>query len=152
MLPQSPEPEAHDKVLDNSRSNWNLEMLAFEERGKPEYPEKKPLGARKRTTTNSTHIFRRGTLVGGERSAPSLLTYLYDVTKRYFWSSFCLVKSRFCGYWYNWRPPRLTIAFVTIETTSTFTVLYFPFFHFRDDSLFLCKNLIEEWFPGRIKF
>ena len=23
-----------------SRSNWNFEMLAFEERGKPEYPEK----------------------------------------------------------------------------------------------------------------
>ena len=23
---QSPEPEAHNKVLDNSRSNWNLEM------------------------------------------------------------------------------------------------------------------------------
>ena len=23
-----------------SRSNWNLEMLVFEERGKPEYPEK----------------------------------------------------------------------------------------------------------------
>ena len=25
-------------------------MFVFEERGKPEYPEKKPLGARKRTT------------------------------------------------------------------------------------------------------
>ena len=24
----------------NSRSNWNLEMLVFEERGKPDYPEK----------------------------------------------------------------------------------------------------------------
>ena len=40
MLAQSTEPEAHDKVLDNSRSNWNLEMLVFEERGKPEYLEK----------------------------------------------------------------------------------------------------------------
>ena len=34
-----------------SRSNWNLEVLVFDERGKPEYPEKtgvpgeKPLGA-----------------------------------------------------------------------------------------------------------
>ena len=37
MLAQSLEPEAHDKALDNSRSNWNLEMLVFEERGKPEY-------------------------------------------------------------------------------------------------------------------
>ena len=24
-----------------SRSNWNLEVLVFKERGKPEYPEKK---------------------------------------------------------------------------------------------------------------
>ena len=24
-----------------SRPNWNLEMLVFEERGKPEYPERK---------------------------------------------------------------------------------------------------------------
>ena len=24
----------------HSRSKWNLEMLVFEERGKPEYPEK----------------------------------------------------------------------------------------------------------------
>ena len=28
-----------------SGSNWNLAVLVFEERGKPEYPEKKPLGA-----------------------------------------------------------------------------------------------------------
>ena len=35
---QSPEPEAHDKVLDNPRSNWNLKMLVFEERGKLETP------------------------------------------------------------------------------------------------------------------
>ena len=34
VLAQSPEPEAHNKVLDSSRSNWNLEMLGFEERGK----------------------------------------------------------------------------------------------------------------------
>ena len=33
----------------NSRSNWNLEMLFFEERGKPELPGEKPLGARTRT-------------------------------------------------------------------------------------------------------
>ena len=34
VLAQSPEPEAHDEVLDNSRLNRNLEMLVFEERGK----------------------------------------------------------------------------------------------------------------------
>ena len=27
-------------IGDTFRSNWNLEMLIFEERGKPEYPEK----------------------------------------------------------------------------------------------------------------
>ena len=33
-----------------SRSNWNLEVLVFEEKGKPEYPEKtEPHGAKKRT-------------------------------------------------------------------------------------------------------
>ena len=33
-----------------SRSNWNLEVLVFEEKGKPEYPEKtEPNGAKKRT-------------------------------------------------------------------------------------------------------
>ena len=52
MLAQSPEPEAHDKVLDNSRSSWNLEMLVFGERGKPEYPEKN-LSEQRREPTNS---------------------------------------------------------------------------------------------------
>ena len=53
---QSPQPEAHDKVLDNSRSNWNLEMLVFEERGKPEDPEKNLSEQGREPTTNSTHI------------------------------------------------------------------------------------------------
>ena len=42
-----------------SRSNWNLEMLVFEERGKPEYPEKNLSEQRREPTTNSTHIWRR---------------------------------------------------------------------------------------------
>ena len=40
----------------NSGSKWNLETLVFEERGIAEYSEKKPLGARREPTTNSTHI------------------------------------------------------------------------------------------------
>ena len=56
VLAQSPEPEAHDKLLDNSRSNWNLEMLAFEERGKLENPEKKLSEQGREPTTNSIHI------------------------------------------------------------------------------------------------
>ena len=38
-------------------SNWTLEMLVFEERGKPEYPEKNLSEQRREPTTNSTHIW-----------------------------------------------------------------------------------------------
>ena len=41
-----------------SGSNQNLEMLVFEERGKPEYPEKNLSEQRREPTTNSTHILR----------------------------------------------------------------------------------------------
>ena len=40
----------------DSRSNWNLEMLVFEERGKPEHPEKNLSEQGRESTTNSTHI------------------------------------------------------------------------------------------------
>ena len=36
-------------------SNWNLEMLIFEERGKPENPEKNLWEQSKEPTTNLTH-------------------------------------------------------------------------------------------------
>ena len=42
--------------LPDSWSNWNLEMLVFEGRGKPEYPEEK---LRREPTANSTHIWRQ---------------------------------------------------------------------------------------------
>ena len=42
-----------------SRSNWNLEMLVFVDRGKPENPEKNLSQQRQEPTTNSTHIWRR---------------------------------------------------------------------------------------------
>ena len=45
--------------LPDSWSNWNLKMLFFEERGKPEYPEKNLSEQRREPTTNSTHIWRR---------------------------------------------------------------------------------------------
>jgi len=35
---------------------WNLEVLVFEERGNPEYPEKNLSEKRREPTTNSTHI------------------------------------------------------------------------------------------------
>ena len=40
------------------RSNWNLEVLVFKERGKPEYPEKNLSEQRREPATNSTHIWR----------------------------------------------------------------------------------------------
>ena len=45
--------------LPDSWSNWNFEMLDFEERGNPEYPEKNLSEQRREPTTNSTHIWRR---------------------------------------------------------------------------------------------
>ena len=39
------------------RSNWNLEVLVFEERGKPGVPGGKPLGAEKEPTTNLARIW-----------------------------------------------------------------------------------------------
>ena len=46
------------KVSIRSRSNWNLEVLVFKERGKLEYPEKNLLEQVREPTTNSTHIWR----------------------------------------------------------------------------------------------
>ena len=43
----------------DSWSNWNLGMLVFEERGKPEYPEKNLLEQGREPTTNSNHMWRR---------------------------------------------------------------------------------------------
>ena len=45
--------------LPDSWSNWYLEMLVFEERGKPEYPEKNLSEQGREPTTNSTHTWRR---------------------------------------------------------------------------------------------
>jgi len=45
--------------LPDSWSNWNLEILVFEERGKPEYREENFSEQRREPTTKSTHIWRR---------------------------------------------------------------------------------------------
>ena len=39
-----------------SRSNWDLDVLVFEERGKLKYPEKNLSKQGQEPTTNSTHI------------------------------------------------------------------------------------------------
>ena len=58
-----------------ARSNWNLEVLVFEERKKKRVPGEKPLGARTRTTQQIQPTYdaesgnrTRATLVGGECS------------------------------------------------------------------------------------
>ena len=57
VLAQSPEPEAHDKVLDNNPDRIGIwKCWIFEERGKPEYPEKNLSEQGREPTTNSTHI------------------------------------------------------------------------------------------------
>ena len=40
----------------NKYSKWNLEMLVFEDRGTPAYPEKNLSEHSREPTTNSTHI------------------------------------------------------------------------------------------------
>ena len=65
----------------------NLEMLVFEERGNPEYPEKNLSEERGEPTTNSTHILRpvRESIIshiGGEASALTTAPSLLVITKR----------------------------------------------------------------------
>ena len=45
--------------LPDSWSNWNLEVLFFENRVKPEFPEKNLSEQGREPTTNSTHIWRQ---------------------------------------------------------------------------------------------
>ena len=61
-------------VLPRLQQNWNLEVLDFKERGKPEYPEKNLSGRGREPTTNSptcgvhARIRTGAALVGGESS------------------------------------------------------------------------------------
>ena len=41
-------------AFEHSGSNWNLELLVFEERGKPEYPGGKPLLSEQRKNQKQT--------------------------------------------------------------------------------------------------
>ena len=49
VLAQSPEPEAHDKVLDNNPDRIGIWKCWFLRRGENRSPGEKPLGARTRT-------------------------------------------------------------------------------------------------------
>jgi len=62
-----------------SRLAWNLEMLVFEERGKPEYQERNLLEQREEPITNSIHIRRR---VRESNSSEIRWDYDYDTLQR----------------------------------------------------------------------
>ena len=93
MLAQSPEPEAYDKVLDNSlaRSNWNLGMLVFEERGLNQSIRRKTSRSKEGNQQQTQPTYDAGsrnrtrdTLVGGERShhyaIPAPPKYIVEVS------------------------------------------------------------------------
>ena len=57
MFAQSPEPKGRDKVLDNNPDRTGIcKCYRFEERWKPEYPEKNLSEQGREPTTNSTHF------------------------------------------------------------------------------------------------
>ena len=70
----------------DSRLHWNLELLVFEKREKPEYPEKNLSEQRREPTTNSTHIWywRRDLSPGhiGGRRVLSPLCYPCSLIER----------------------------------------------------------------------
>ena len=79
MLARSPEPETHDKVLDNNSDRIEIWKCWFMRRGENcqdsvEYPDKNLSEQGREPTTNSNHYDAgsgnrtRETLVGGERS------------------------------------------------------------------------------------
>ena len=78
--------------LPDSWSNWNLEMLVFEERGKPEYPEKNLSEQGREPTTNLTHIWRRRRHLNprhiGERRVLSPLRHPFS-PKCTLWPNYC---------------------------------------------------------------
>ena len=66
----------------DSWSNWNLKMFVFEERGKPEYPEKNLSEQGRESTANSTHIWRRCRdlnpgHIGGRRALMKAFPFLF---------------------------------------------------------------------------
>ena len=65
----------------HSRSNWNLEVLVLEERGKAEYPDKNLSEQRNEPTTNLTYAWCRcwdlnRVHIGGRRLLETFQTML----------------------------------------------------------------------------
>ena len=64
----------------NSRSNWNLEMLIFEEGGKPENPEKNPRSKdENQQQTQPTYDSGSGNRGGRRAHSPQLDVGVYEL-------------------------------------------------------------------------
>ena len=103
-----------------SRSNWNLEVLVFEERGKPEYPEKKLSEQGREPTTNATHIWRRrqelnlGHIGGRQVLSPLRHPLLPEI---YIMFQIALMFSNTC---YNNKIIEMTVSFYQVQFIFSF--------------------------------
>ena len=104
-----------------------FEVLVFEERGKPEYPEKSLFEQGREPTTNSTHIWRRRRelnpgYTGGRRAllplrhpcSPNDMTVVF-AKKHVFWIS----------------PSKTQTSFTQIQTIPHDFLRTCEYFHFR---------------------
>ena len=119
--------------LPDSSLNWNLEMLVFEERGKPEYPRKNLSEQEREPTTNSTHIWcqrhrTRATLVGGEclhqsaTLAPQklLINLQWKLVQEYCANNY-LAQALYCRIHYNCKLHYITSTLYAMSPLTCYT-------------------------------
>ena len=112
-----------------SRSNWKLELLAFEERVKPEFAQKNLWEQRGKPPTNSTHIWiRRRNLV---RRVLSSLRHPCTPRRKFCTEGFALQNGYFtwilkglCAlyYWYYWDYETQKVLAMEYRMSSLFNV------------------------------
>ena len=146
--------------LPDSWSNWNLEMLIFEEKGKPEYPEKNLSEQGREPTTNLAHIWfdagiwTRATVVGGECSHHCATLAPRSLALDFYMASFvflyCTKKKEFCKVHNN--QPRYLHTLSVGEINSFLShVVHFhhllfnkPLSNFQD-SVIILRELFILW-------
>ena len=97
-----------------SRSNWNLEVVIFEERWKPEYLEKNLSEQRREPTTNSTLIWLRcpDLKLGhtGGRRVLSPPRHHYLLTSQEWFTDLIAVKALWLEWTLGWRAIQRAVA------------------------------------------
>ena len=123
------------QTSEDSGSNWNLEVLAFEERGKPEYPEKNLSEKRREENQQQTQATydadsgnrTRATLVGGECShhcaipAPLINNTIIDKLKFFlsFYYSFFTLEEEYALYSGHFKQSaRLRMGFFSLYSVA----------------------------------